>query len=116
MSIAVYRRSMTEAAMEAAIRELVERRGGRVFHVNDARFAPGMTDWPDLAIVAPWLAGGTVVFVELKSWTRRVTSGQEAVLGLLRGCTRAETLLVRSEPKHAGETAYDDFVRYLEGS
>lgn len=110
MSIATYRRTMSETAMREAITEAVTRIGGRCWYVHDSRYAPATVDLPDLIIALP---RGVVVFCELKSQRRGVTDGQHAAIALLQGCDRVEALIVRPEPRGEGETAFDVFMDWL---
>lgn len=111
MSIAAYRRTTNEAAMRDAIAELVSLRGGRMFYLRDSRSAPEMEDWPDLHLILPHKR--TVAHVELKSQRRIVTPGQAVVLALLQECDRAESFVVRTEPRDETETSYDAFLEWL---
>lgn len=109
--VAAYTRSLSESAMREAITEAVERLGGRVFYVSDSRYAPSMTDFPDLVIILP--SKGRVLFVELKSWRRPITDGQRSVLDMLAACDRVESYVVRSEPRDVHETGYQAFMDWL---
>lgn len=111
MSIAAYRRTLTEEAMREAILEAVAWLGGVAFYVHDSRRAPSMEHWPDLELILPHRR--TVAHVELKSQSRIVTPGQATVLALLRECENHETFIVRPEPR-LGECSYDDFLAWLE--
>jgi hypothetical protein len=111
MTATAYTRSLSETQMRLAITEAVERIGGRVFYVHDSRYAPAMTDFPDLVIILP--SKGTVAFVELKSWTRTITDGQRAVLDLLASCRGAESFIVRSDAKDSDEVGYENFLNWL---
>src|SRR5436190_20427581 len=111
MTVAAYRKQLTEAGMRQAITEAVERQGGRVWFVSDSRYAPGTVDLPDLIVALP----GRVAFVELKSQRRRITDGQRAALDLLGQATRADVFVVRPEPKDETETSYESFLAWLEG-
>ena len=86
---------MTEREMERAIRDAVGK-GGFVFHIRDSRGAPEMADFPDLVVILP--AKRCVLFLELKSQTRRVTDGQRAVLDALDACRQVESFVVRPSP------------------
>ena len=108
MSVARYRRSMTEADMEATIRDAVELRGGKCWHVRDSRRLD-VEDMPDLLIVC----GHTVALLELKSQRRRITAGQQHVLELLAGCDRIVAGIVRPVP-HEGELSLDEALHRLE--
>jgi hypothetical protein len=111
MTATAYTRSLSETQMRLAITEAVERIGGRVFYVHDSRYAPAMTDFPDLVIILP--SKGTVAFVELKSWTRTITDGQRAVLDMLDHCRGAESFIVRSEAKDVHDVGYQQFMDWL---
>jgi hypothetical protein len=106
-----YRRRATEAGMERTIRELVDLRGGRLFHLRDARQAPELEDLPDLIVLLP----GQAAIVELKSQRRRLTSGQRQVRELLRGPIAFFGGVVRPMPK-VDEQSYDDFLDWLKGA
>lgn len=112
MSIAAYRKQITESGMRQSIVEAVERRGGKVWWVHDSRYAPATADLPDLIVALP----GRVAFVELKSQRRRITDGQRAAIDLLGGATRADVFVVRPEPKDPSETGYDAFLAWVEGA
>lgn len=77
--------------MEQTIRDLVEIKHGRVFHIRDSRYAPEMEGFPDLVIISPPI----LAVVELKSITRRVTPQQQAVVDLLADCTGLVTGIFR---------------------
>ena len=111
MSLAAYRRTLTEAAMREAVADLVALHGGELFYVNDSRRVPEMEDWPDLQLILPHRR--TVAHVELKSIRRNLTLGQQRVLTLLRECDRSETFLVRPEPRDETETSYDALLEWL---
>jgi hypothetical protein len=102
-----YHRSMTEAQMEDAIRDLVGTRG-RVYHLRDARNAPELADLPDLLIFAP----PVIALVELKSQRRKVAPGQAEVIGLLSRCDELIAGIVRPEPRE-DEWSYDDLLALL---
>lgn len=112
MSIAAYRRTLTEKAMRIAVTESVDRLGGRVWFVHDSRYAPATADLPDLIVALP----GRVAFVELKSQRRRITDGQRAALDLLSQAIRADVFVVRPDPRDPTETSYDAFLNWLEGA
>jgi hypothetical protein len=103
-----YRRRATEAQMEGAIRDLVAFRGGRIWHLEDARTAPELTDLPDLLILVPGLAA----WVELKSQRRIVTPGQAEVAALLASATAFVGGIVRVDPRD-GEMGYDELLEAL---
>ena len=86
-----YANRATEAQMTKTIAELVTLRGGRLWHLRDARNAPELEDLPDLIIVCP----PVIALVELKSAKRRVTLGQAAVAALLEQCDTALGGIVR---------------------
>lgn len=111
MTAAAYQGRMTEKDMEQTVRALVELRGGRLFHVRDARTSPELADLPDWLIIDPM--SGRVLLIEAKSQKRQVTMGQAAVLMMLDECSRFEGYVVRPVPKHPGEVAFDDFVEFL---
>lgn len=113
---AEYRRRATEAEMEDAIRKLVKLRGGRTFHLRDARQAPELEDLPDLIVLLPPNASGTgqVAIIELKSQKRRMTNGQREVRELLAGPISFLGGVVRPVPR-SGERSYDDFLEWLKG-
>lgn len=96
--------------MERTIRELVDLRGGRLFHLRDARQAPELEDLPDLIVLLP----GQAAIVETKSQRRRVTAGQREVQELLRGPIAFFGGVVRPVPR-SGEQSYDDFLEWLKG-
>lgn len=96
--------------MQLGIAELVGLRGGRLFHVRDARRSPELEDLPDLIVIAPPLLG----LWELKSATRRITRGQLQVAELLARCDRLSTGIVRSVPR-PGELGYDEALDLLRG-
>ena len=112
MSIAAFKRSMTEAAMEDAVRQVVTRLGGRVYHVRRSDQAPEMVDFPDLVVILP--NRSVVAFVELKSQTRRVTDGQHEVMEMLSLCDAVVSAIVRPEPK-GNEWSYDELMDWLQG-
>lgn len=109
--IATYRRSMTEDQMLAAIRDVVERRGGRVFHIRDSRRAPETADMPDVLLILPPFVG----VLELKSMRRKITPGQADVLALLEECDRLLTGIVRPERASAAEYGFDMLLDILKG-
>lgn len=112
MTVAAYRRTLSEKAMRQAIVEAVERQGGKVWWVHDSRYAPATADLPDLIVAL----AGRVAFVELKSQRRQITDGQREALDLLGTATRADVFVVRPEPKDPSETSYDAFLNWLEGA
>lgn len=114
MSIAAYRRTLTEEQMRDAIAEAVAWLGGIAFYVHDSRRTPSMADWPDLELILPHRRA--VASVELKSQKRIVTPGQARVLELLRDCDRHETFAVRPDPREPTETSYDAFLEWLGGT
>lgn len=99
--------------MEQTVREIVTLKGGRLFHVRRGDTAPELADLLDWLIVAPWKQ--SVLLFEAKSQKRIITPGQQEVLTLLEGCHRFESGIVRPNP-HLGETSYESFMRWLEGS
>jgi hypothetical protein len=103
-----YRRRATEAQMEGAIRDLVRLRGGRCWHLVDARDAPELVDLPDLLILVPGLAA----WIELKSQRRIITPGQAEVAALLASATRFVGGIVRPDPRD-GELSYDELLEVL---
>ncbi len=109
-----YRRAPTEASMEAAIRDLVALRHGKVFHLRDARRAPELADLPDLIVLLPPSPGrpGLVALLELKSHRRPVTPGQAEVAGLVASAGRVVGGIVRANPRE-GELSYDDILSLL---
>lgn len=111
MPAAAYQQRTTEAEMEAAIRDLVALRGGRCWHVNDARSSPEMADAPDLLILLP----GAAFWIEVKSQQRRVTAGQQEVAALMATVTRFVGGTVRPNPRE-GEMAFDELIALLEAA
>lgn len=108
-----FRESVSEAAMQDAIEQVVRMRGGRTFHVRRADVAPELVDLPDLLILDPM--GSRIVLAELKSQKRQVTPGQQTVLAMARECGSFHPFLVRPTPKDHTETSYTDFVNWLGG-
>jgi hypothetical protein len=109
----VFRESVSEAAMQQTITELVTMRGGRVWHVRRSDVAPETVDLPDLLILDPM--GARVILAELKSQKRTVTLGQQAVLAMARECGDFHPFLIRPTPKDHTETSYDRFLEFLKG-
>lgn len=107
VAIERYRRLPSEWAMQEAIAELVELRGGRLWHVRDSR-ALGVEDAPDLMIVVPGLAA----WIEVKSQSRPVTPGQQEVAALLASVTKFVGGVMRPDPK-PGELSYEEVLRLL---
>lgn len=110
-ALETYRRTITEAAMQDAIQEIVTLKGGKLWHLRDARKAPELTDLTDLIIVVPGFAS----LVEVKSQRRIVTPGQMDVAALLATVTRFWGGVVRPMPRE-GELSYDEFVAMLEAA
>ena len=108
IDVATYRRLPTEAQMQGAIEELVAYRGGRCWHVNDARNVPEMIDCPDLLILCPPFGA----MIELKSQRRQVTDGQREVAILASQCPRFIGGIVRPDPL-AREWSYEDMLSAL---
>lgn len=108
IAIEQYRRLPTEAAMEHAIRRAVSLKGGRCWHLGDARNAPELTDLTDLIVVVP----GVAALAELKSMRRVVTPGQREVADLLATVERFVGGIVRPVPRN-GEMSYDEFLDAL---
>lgn len=108
-----YRALPREAGMEAAIREGVAHRGGRVWSVRDSR-GLAVADMPDLLIVVPETEHypATIALIELKSQRRKVTPGQAHALELLSRCTRIVTGVCRPIPRD-GEIGYDALLHRL---
>jgi hypothetical protein len=86
-----YSHRAAEAQMEQTIRDLVELRGGHVFHLRDARNAPEMEGFPDLVIICP----PVLALVELKSAKRKIEPKQAIVNAMLGECTRLVTGIYR---------------------
>lgn len=107
-SIERYQRLPSEDHMMDAIRQAVAFKGGKSWHLNDARTSPELEDLPDLIIVCDEWVG----LLELKSQTRAVTAGQQEVAGMLRCAKRVVAGVVRPMPR-VGELAYDDVIRWL---
>jgi hypothetical protein len=99
----------SEAAMQEAIEKAVTLRGGRLFHLNDARTAPELEDLSDLIVVVP----GFAALAELKSQRRTTTQGQLELAMLLSTVTRFWGGIVRPAPRD-GEVSYDDFLAMIE--
>lgn len=110
ITAAQYRTLMTEAEMQSTVTGLVDRRGGRLFHIRRSDTAPEMKDLPDWLIVDPMSA--RVLLVEAKSQRRKVTDGQHQLLQMLACCTRFSSGIVRPDPRD-GEMAYETFVGWL---
>ena len=108
-----YRRSATEAGMQRTVKEAIEHRGGRVWHVRDSQ-GMDVGDMPDLLIVDPMSA--TVYLAEMKSQSRRVTDGQRHALDLLGACRGLWAGIVRPRPRDVRETSYDAFIDLFRGS
>lgn len=111
MTVTAYTRSMSETEMRNAIIAAVALQGGRVFYVHDSRMSPAMADMPDLVILLP--RKGRVLFVELKSWRRKITDGQREVLAMIEACPVAEGYVVRSEAKDVHDLGYQQFMEWL---
>lgn len=111
MPAAAYRLRATEADLERTVRDLVALRGGRFFHLRDARQAPELADLPDWLIVLP----PRLYVIEAKSQKRQITSGQAEVVGLLLECTELIAGVVRPQPK-PGEIGFDELIEILEGA
>lgn len=109
ISAAAYQQRTTEAEMEAAIRDLVARKGGWAWHVKDARQSPEMAHAPDLFILVP----GAAFWIELKSQRRTTTPGQKEVAALMITVTRFVGGIVRPVPRE-GEMAFDELIKMLE--
>lgn len=110
-TLARYRRTMREDAMQVAIEELVALRQGRVWHVRRSDNAPELVDLPDLLILDP--TGSRAILAELKSQRRSVTAGQAAVLQLAAQCRHFHSFTVRPEPRDETETSYDAFLAWM---
>lgn len=110
MTPAAYQQRATEAQMQDAVGELVTLRGGRFFHLEDARKAPELEDLPDWLILLP----PTVYLMEAKSQRRPTTLGQRSVLALLAECPRAVSGIVRPVPRTPEEIAFDHLLALLE--
>ena len=107
-----YRRLPSEAEMLAAITDLVTLKGGRLWHLHDARTAPELVDLWDTTAILP---GGLLVCLEVKSQARPFESaGQEAVCRMLESVGRVVTGVVRPVPK-PGEYSYDEVLDILRG-
>lgn len=109
-----WRVQMREAEMETAITELVTIKHGLVWSIRDSR-GMNVAHMPDLIVVAPWLATGTVMLVELKSQKRVLTPGQREALSILSQCSRFDSMIVRPGPRDETETDYDTFLAMLRG-
>lgn len=107
-SIERYQRLPSEDQMQEAIEEAVRLKGGRVWHLRDARTSPELADLPDLIIVVDEF----VALLEIKSQTRRLTPGQQEVAGMLRCATRTVAGVVRPDP-YPGEWSYQYIVDWL---
>lgn len=114
MSARQFQTMPTEAGMQEAVQQLVDLRGGRLFHVRRSDVAPELTDLLDWLIVDP--RAGRVLLIEAKSQTRLITRGQADLLTMLRECDRFETGVVRPEPLGPAEIAYTSFLDFLGGS
>jgi hypothetical protein len=86
-----FRNLASEAQMQETIEELVERKGGRLFHVRNTGKSPEMVDFPDLVIICP----PVLAIVELKSLKREITPGQQRVADLLAACDSLVVGIVR---------------------
>lgn len=108
----LYRASTSEADLQTAITDAVDRLGGRWAHVRDSRGqqAEGL---PDLIIAAPWIA--TVLFLECKGQTGRVRPKQVPWLENLGACSRVVTTLVRPIAT-IDAVGQDDVLAWLEGT
>ncbi len=104
-----YRAAILERDMERVIRDVVHARNGRVFSVRDSR-GLAVESLPDLIIVAPWKH--RVIFAELKSQDRKLTTGQWEVLDMLAECGDVDAFVVRPIPAD-GEIGYSEFIEYL---
>lgn len=106
-----YQQSASEDDIESTLRDLVDHRGGRLFHVRDARSSPEMVDMPDHLILIP----GLVAVLELKSMHRALTNGQEEVSRLMASAERFIAGVVRPVPR-MGEYGFDDVLDILRRS
>jgi hypothetical protein len=96
-------RSREEADFQAQIVELAEAAGWRSFHVYDSRRSnPG---WPDLAL---W-RGASMLFLEIKSETGKVTAEQEATIAQLKNVKFVTAAIAR--PRH-----FDEIAEMLKGA
>lgn len=113
---AQYQERSSEADMRATVKELVERKGGRLFFVRRSDVAPELVDLPDWLIILPRPNGtGVVILAEAKSVKRNLTQGQGEFLELCRECTRFESFVVRAANPRDGEISYDAFLDFLSG-
>lgn len=69
--------TVSERELQAHLVAVARREGWRVYFVWDSRHSPA--GWPDLALVR----GGTLLFLEVKSETGRLTPAQEDCLAAL---------------------------------
>lgn len=77
-----FRNMATEDEMLAVISDLVALKGGRLWHLRDARRAPELEDLPDVIAICD----NKVLLIELKSARRKVTPGQQRVADMLDQC------------------------------
>lgn len=103
-----YQRQVSEYDLEKLICEAVELHGGRCWHARQSQ-GQNLEDMPDLVIFVPARLGhpGIVALIELKSWTRKTTDGQQHVIRLLDGCSDLVTGVCRSVPREDNEMSVD---------
>jgi len=91
--------------MMATVAELVQIKGGRMWHVRRSDNAPETEDMPDWIILIP----GRVLVVEAKSQGRAVTLGQQQVKDLMASVREQTCAIVRPEPRE-GEMGFDELL------
>lgn len=108
MPASAYTATALESGMEESIRELVEWKKGRMWHIRDSRGAPETADMPDLLILIP----GRVLVIESKSQNRALTPGQSAVADLMSTVTGCTLGVMRPNPL-AGELSFDQVLQII---
>lgn len=96
-------RRREEAEYQAQIVELAEATGWAVYHTYDSRRSN--SGWPDLAL---W-RGATLLFLEIKSETGKVTAEQEATIAQLKQVKFVHAAVCR--PRH-----WDEIAETLKGA
>lgn len=113
MTITIYRKSMKEVEMRAAIDDLVRLKAGRLFYIRDSRGAAETEGMLDLQLILPHMR--TVAMVELKSQNRKLTPEQMDVLAMLQECNRVESFVCRPEPRDETEVSLDRLLGWING-
>lgn len=110
VSADAYLRDSVEAEMQAGLDQIVRLKGGRSWHLEDARNAPELVDIWDTTILLP----GWVFLLELKSNHRGFESaGQAEVAARLNDIRRVVSGVVRPEPVSPNEYSYDELLDIL---